>query len=263
MRPIDSFWYFDPATTALLVTVSAAYLYAVRLRFKKQSLYFLAGMVLLVTAMASPLHFLGEHYLFSAQMVSHILIVLLAAPLLVAGIPAENQFKRGLLLWSKKMEQIPVVNWLTGVGIMWFWHIPFIFNHFSGMGFFMTAHMLSLLVAGMIFCWPVISPYVQYRLTPPAGVLYLSTACAGCSLLGLLITFAPPGIFTHYQNLTDMYGYLPLVRNGWNISAAADQQMAGLIMWVPGCFIYLSAAMILLIKWFNTGFSGYTRYRKA
>jgi cytochrome c oxidase assembly factor CtaG len=77
----------------------------------------------------------------------------------------------------------------------------------------------------------VITPYAEYRLSPPKAVLYLSGACVFCSLLGLLITFAPAGT---YRQVT-----------------AADQQTGGLIMWVPCCFVYLSASMYLLIRWFS------------
>lgn len=155
---------------------------------------------------------------------------------------------------------MPFICWFTGVGIMWFWHIPSIFNHAFGMhtminstsiNVLMFAEIVSLLIGGMIFCWPIINPYKQYRIPPITGVLYLSTACVFCSLLGLLITFAPAGTYFHYENLTDSYGYLSTIRNEWKISAAVDQQMAGLIMWVPCCLIYLTASMILLIKWFD------------
>ena len=111
--------------------------------------------------------------------------------------------------------------------------------------------MLSLLLAGIIFCLPIINPYSTYKLASLKAVLYLTSACVMCSILGLLITFAPVGIYTHYININDAYNFLPVIRNNWNISTATDQQIGGLIMWVPCCFIYLTASMILLIKWFD------------
>ena len=144
---------------------------------------------------------------------------------------------------------------------MWFWHIPSIFNSLFEMhkmegihlmSPLMYLHFVSLLFAGIVFSWPIINPYKTFRLPALAGVLYLSTACVFCSLLGLIITFSSIGTYTPYLNITDHFGFLPLIRNSWKISAQADQQMAGLIMWVPGCFIYLSASMFLLIKWFGS-----------
>jgi putative membrane protein len=197
-------------------------------------------------------------------MLSHVLIILIAAPLIVAGIPEENKFKNQLLFFSKKTKNV-FIYWFTGVGIMWFWHIPYIFNQqFSMKGMWMmNVEMLSLLIAGIIFCWPVINPYRKNRIAPITGVLYLSTACVFCSLLGLMITFAPLEMYTHY-GFSDAYGIGSIIRKNWNISASVDQQMAGLIMWVPCCMIYLTASMVLLIKWFNdyTNYSG-TNYTNA
>jgi putative membrane protein len=258
MRSIFSYWHLDFSTIVFIVALCILYFYAINFKIKKQSIYFFTAIFLLIVCIASPLHFLGENYLFSAHMLSHVLIILIVAPLIVAAIPADNKFKKVLLTLSKK--RFPFICWFTGVGIMWLWHIPYIFNHLfsmdgmrnsNSMNPLMIVEMISLLIAGIMFCWPIISPYKEYRIAPITGVLYLSTACVFCSLLGLLITFAPSGTYFHYENLMDRYGYLFLIRNDWKISAAIDQQMAGLIMWVPCCLIYLTASMILLIKWFD------------
>ena len=250
MRSIFSYWHFDPIVILFLSALSIFYFYAIHFRLKAKSLYFLAGILLIIVCVASPLHFLGEHYLFSAHMVSHVLLLLIAAPLLVAGIPKENRFKKNLLSLSTNKIKIFAFCWFTGVGIMWFWHIPYIFNQ-AGMGL-MYWQWLSLLIGGIVFCWPVINPYREYRIPSLSAVLYLSTACVFCTILGLMITFAPIGIYSHYINITDSYGYLNLIRDQWKISAGMDQQAAGLIMWVPCCFIYLAASMIILIKWFDS-----------
>jgi cytochrome c oxidase assembly factor CtaG len=265
MRSILSYWQFDIPTIVFIVALCILYLYAINFKIKKQSFYFFSGIFLLILCVGSPLHFLGENYLFSAHMLTHVLIILIAAPLIVAGVSAENKFKKILLKFSK--IRIPFICWFTGVGIMWLWNIPYIFNQLfsmngmagsSSMNAFMFVQMVSLLIAGMIFCWPIMNPYKEYRIAPLSAVLYLSTACVFCSLLGLLITFAPLGTYFHYQNLMDSYGYLAIIRNEWKISAAMDQQMAGLIMWVPCCLIYLTASMILLIKWFDAKEPGST-----
>ena len=260
MHSLYSYWSFDYITTAFIVLLCFAYLYAINFQLKKQSAYFFAGIILLITCVASPLHFLGENYLFSAHMLSHTLILLIVAPLLVAGIPKENKFTNGFISITKKISKLPFASWLVGVSVMWFWHVPSIYNNMfmmnmqsssHNMNFLSYIHMLSLLLAGIIFCLPVINPYKQFRIEPLKAVLYLTSACVFCSLLGLLITFAPVGTYTHYININDAAGLLPMIRNNWNISTATDQQIGGLIMWVPCCFIYLTASMYLLIKWFD------------
>lgn len=254
MNTLFSYWHFGLLTTAFIATLCIFYLYMIHFKLSTKGFYFFGGILVLIFCIDSPLHFLGEKYLFSAHMLSHVMIILMAAPLIVAGVPSENRYKKSLMAFSKKITGIPFICWFTGVAIMWFWHIPYIFNQmFSIHGMaLMYIEALSLLVAGMIFCWPVINPYQQCRLPPLTGVLYLSTACVFCSLLGLIITFSHLGTFTPYLNIADNYGFLPLIRNEWKISAAADQQMAGLIMWVPCCLIYLTASMALLINWFDS-----------
>jgi len=261
MRTILSYWSFDVISIVFILLLCVLYLYMIHFKWRKQSVYFFAGIFLLILCVASPLHYLGEHYLFSAHMLMHTLILLIVAPLLISGIPKENKGQNAFIHLSAKTHQYPFLCWLAGVGVMWLWHVPAIYNQLFVMHGAMSAahhmnvlsyiHMLSLLVGGMFFCLPVINPYSSYRLTPLFGVLYLTSACIGCSLLGLLITFAPAGTYTHYISMNANDSMFSLIRNNWNISAAADQQAGGLIMWVPCCFIYLSAAMVLLLKWFD------------
>ena len=253
MRSLFSYWHFEPIVILFLSALCITYLYAVHFKLTKQSLCFFSGVALIIVCVASPLHFLGENYLFSAHMVSHVLLLLIAAPLIVAGIPKENRFKKYLLFLSTKRMNIFFLCWFTGVGVMWLWHIPVIFNHAtSGHGMaLMDFQWLSLLVGGIIFCWPVINPYQEYRIPPLSAVLYLSTACIFCTILGLMITFAPLGTYTHYANIARADSFVYLIRDQWKISAGIDQQAAGLIMWVPCCFIYLTASMAILINWFD------------
>ena len=261
MDRLFSFWHFDIALILFIVIITLLYFYTIKFTLVKQYVYFFIGLLVIILAVASPLHFLGEYYLFSAHMITHILLLLIAPPLMILGIPEENRFQKSLQLISKKIVAMPLMSWLCGIGIMWFWHIPYIYHHFltmqnmgddnSSIMIWHNVHMLSLWIAGIIFWWVIINPYKQYQLKPLTGVLYLSTACILCSLLGLLITFAPPNMYNYQMVMSDKYGFNNIIKNKWEISGAMDQQIAGLIMWVPCCFIYLTAAMLLLKKWFN------------
>ncbi len=261
MQAMLSYWRIDLVNLCLLALLCFLYFYAIYYRFTPQFIYFISAIALIVICIASPLHFLASKYLFSAHMLSHVLLLLIAAPLLVVAIPVENRFKKLFVYISRKVHKTPLVTWIIGVSVMWIWHVPSVFNKLvsmysmqhsiPSMRLFMSMHIMSLLIAGMFFTWPVINPYRQYRLGSLTSVMYLSSACVFCSLLGLLITFAPAGIYTRYINNIGSDRFLSIIRNKWNISAAADQQMGGLIMWVPCCFIYLSSSMIILIKWFQ------------
>lgn len=253
MRSLLSYWHLSGFMAVFMVFICLVYFYLVGFRIKRQSVYFFIGLTIIILSVASPLYFLGENYLMSAHMTIHVLLLLVAAPLLVLGIPSSVQNKI-LLRFSEGISKVPWLPWMSGVCIMWFWHIPAIFNLFYNVQhryFLENIHLVSLVLAGILFSWPLISPFRKYRMPPLNAVLYLSAACIFCSILGLLITFAPVGVYTHYMHIQDRFGFLNLIRNQNGISVLVDQQISGLIMWVPGCLIYLTASMIILMRWFR------------
>nr|WP_254245210.1 cytochrome c oxidase assembly protein [Hymenobacter sp. BRD67] len=149
--------------------------------------------------------------------------------------------------------------WGAGVGIMWGLHVPAVFDaSFTAMQNVFNPlpvlHAGAMLLAGALFSWPLFGPVPAQHLHPLAGVGYLFTACVACSLLGLLLTFAPADTYQHYARAS-WCGTASLApdyaTNAWGLSLADDQQLAGLIMWVPCCFIYLSGCVFLLARYFG------------
>jgi putative membrane protein len=260
MLSLLKYWHLDILMTVYLVIICIGYFYVDGFKDRKKSVYFFIGYGLIILSVASPLHFLGENYLMSAHMASHVILLLIAAPFLVAGVPESRD--KHLILFSERLAKYPWLPWMAGVCIMWFWHIPGVFNrlfhtvdltagHSHPINLLSDIHLMSLVFAGILFSWPVLGPVKSARIPSVNAVLYLSAACIFCSVLGLLITFAPMGTYTHYEHITDQFGFLQMIRDENGISAVVDQQMAGLIMWVPGCVIYLTASMWLLMKWFK------------
>jgi putative membrane protein len=257
-QSIFSQWHFDPLILIFIIMLAGAYFYLSGFRLQKNSITYFAALLLLAMVEFSPLHFLGMYYLFSAHMVMHVVILLLCGPLLVLGLPKKLSPGGGRLIMfiSKVLNGANWLAWLAGVGLMWFLHIPFIFDHsFSGMDHSFSLlpllHSGAMLFAGMIFSWPLFGPVARYRIHQVGGIVYLFTACISCSLLGLLITFAPAGIYQHYITTGNMGigGAGPAI---WGISPEQDQQMAGLIMWVPCCFVYLTGCIYLLQQYLST-----------
>jgi len=250
-------WHFDPAV--LLLAAAIIYLFYLLPGFKlrKNSACFLSAILLFLLVTCSPLHFLGMNYYFSAHMVAHVILLLVCGPLLVMSIPSGTSsfLSKGMLAVSFFFYKRAWLAWLAGVGIMWLWHVPAVFdasfahmhNSFS---FMPLLHSGSMLLAGMLFSWPLFGPFPKYHIHPLLGVVYLFTACISCSLLGLLITFAPAGTYHHYLEVNRSMG----MGGGdpFGLSPAADQQAAGLIMWVPCCFIYLAGCIYLLYKLFSS-----------
>jgi cytochrome c oxidase assembly factor CtaG len=184
-------------------------------------------------------------------MIIHVLLLLACAPLMVIGWPHKtNTHPIFLRKTYHFLLKHPLFCWITGIGMMWFWHIPSILkglmiSHQQDFSFLILAHIGSLLIAGIIFTWPIVNPQRSFRIYPPLGIVYLFTACIACSLLGLLITFAPTGIYSHHMSVVPS----TIVQDFSLIDSGSDQQAAGLIMWVPCCFVYLFGVLYLLFKW--------------
>jgi putative membrane protein len=85
------------------------------------------------------------------------------------------------------------------------------------------------------------------------GVVYLFSACITCSVLGIFITFSPAGaVCPIYPPSAGSTGILSLIRQDWGFTPAKDQQIGGLLMWVPGCGIYLAGVMAMLARWYGS-----------
>lgn len=260
MNSIYSYWQMNWKALVSIVLLLILFVRYHGLTLTKSYGFFAAALVLLVLCFFSPLHVLSAHYLFSAHMVVHVILLLIVGPLLVLSLWREDG-KTNIIIHtiSKRLYNKPVLGWLAGVGIMWFWHLPFVFNYC--MNAMHTSQTLSavlqalestsLIVAGMLFGWSIISPVKEYRLPALNGVVYLFTACIGCSLLGLLITFAPTGLYNHFLSMHDTFNLNDVILNQWQLNQSTDQQIAGLIMWVPCCLLYVMYALYLLGRWFN------------
>jgi cytochrome c oxidase assembly factor CtaG len=249
-------WDWEPSILIGCAALVAGYCFATRCRIVAKALSFFAGVLLLALSLMSPLDRLGDEYLLSAHIAQHFLLALVVAPLLLLGIPARELTKtmsRWPLLW--RLEHYlgnPAVSWPVGVGAMLIWHVPALFNAaLTSEGLHIFQH-LSLLVSGTVYWWPVVSPHLYYpRLSVAGSIVYLFTACVSCSLLGAILTFSPPGLYPAYLHPADSLGILPLVRERWGLDPAKDQQLGGLLMWVPGCFVYLSAILWTFAHWYG------------
>lgn len=245
-----TYWQVDFSSGVLLLLLFA---FALRAKLSLRNACFLTAVFVTSLCVFSPLHLLSAHYLFSAHMLVHVLLLLVVGPMLVLSLPAERKQFSAFFLFLKKH---PVLGWLSGIGAMWFWHIPVLFNaamdgmHQSSFSFVALFENLSLLTAGILFSAPVLHPNKDFRMDALSGVVYLFTACVGCSLLGVLITFAPAGMYHHFLSPHDEFGMNQRILNA-GITQATDQQAAGLIMWVPCCLLYVTGALYLLVQWFG------------
>jgi len=251
---LDSTWNVEPWVLISALVLLAAYGAATGFKLTRLSYLFIAGTALYVLALISPLDYLGRTYLFSAHMIQHILLLLVVPLLLLLGIPkqlAEKALKIEPIGYIMKILGNPIVAWFLGVGAMWVWHLPSLHDKVLGNDTLYTAQQISFVLIGMIFWWPVFAPVESRRLSPLVSTMYLASACLGCTILGMLITFAGAGLYAAYLNPVDTIGILPLLRGDLCLTPGVDQQIGGLTMWVPGCLIYLTASMVTIARWYG------------
>ncbi len=252
MNLFFSYWNFNTTAFIIALLLSVFHFATNGYKLNKKSYLYFGGIFLFILATFSPLAFLAQ-YLFSAHMIKHIIILLIIPPMLLSS--TDNKFLNKVINISpiRKIGDklfYPITAWLLGVGSMWLWHIPKLYKLMQQSQLLQTFQMISLLILGLIFIWPVFTPTKYKKLQALQASLYLFTACVGCTILGIFITFAPANMYAQF-----LYGsntaVLNLIHSKWGITSEIDQQMGGLIMWIPACFVYLTNVMISLIKWYS------------
>jgi putative membrane protein len=241
---LTSGWTSTPAVLVLSGVALVAYLWVFGVN--RRVLYLLGGLGVFLLTLTSPLNALAEGYLFSAHMLQHILLLLIVPALLLMSLP--RCVTLGPRSW---IIANPLVGWTAGVGAMWLWHARPLCNAAVSSQFVNALQICSLLLLGTVFWRQILAPREEERLSPPGAVLYLFSACVACSILGILITFSPVSVCPIYaQPSPDRLGILSLIQANWGITPEKDQQIGGLLMWVPMCFVYLSAIIAQLARWF-------------
>jgi putative membrane protein len=248
-----STWSWHPSVIAGCALLLAGYLALVRPHSPSHTVWYAAGVLTILFALVSPLDQLGDDYLFSAHMIQHLLLVLVAPPLLLLGIP--RQAARQLLErpWIAGVEtglSRPLVAWLLGIGTLWVWHLPILYNATLASEGIHIAEHLSFMVTGVIFWWPVAAPLPERRLQPGPSIIYLFVAGVANTALGILLTFVPAGLYPAYLHPEDELGALALIRHGWGLTPEADQQLGGLFMWVGGGLVLLIAILAVMRRWY-------------
>ena len=247
-------WPWEPSVVLGCAALGIGYLAAVRWRVEGRAGWFLAGVFVLLFALDSPLDTLADTYLFSAHMAQHLLLLLIVPPLLLAGTPAsllEPAWQSARIRALARALGRPVVAWALGVGTIWIWHIPALFNAtLDSAGVHLIEH-LSFLVTGVIFWWTILAPLREARLAPAPAMIYLLAAALACSVLGIVLTFARAGLYPAYLLPVDPLGLKPLIRAGWKLSPETDQEIGGLLMWIPGGLVYLCAMLGVLMRWYR------------
>jgi cytochrome c oxidase assembly factor CtaG len=216
-----------------------------------RSVCFFGGLLAIAVALMSGI----DRYdtdLFSVHMVQHILLTLVAAPLIALGAPitlllrasTSRVRQRWILpvLHSRivRVVSFPVVAWVLFAGVMWGTHFSPIFDRALEDPLLHDLEHLAYLVAGLLFWWPAVgldpSPW---RMAHPVRVLYVFLQMPQNTFLAVAVLGASAPLYQHYATLVRPWGPTPL----------ADQQAAGGIMWLVGDLIFLGAILLLVLGW--------------
>ena len=247
-----SAWSWNPWVIAICAATILIYSARNHFRFNRKTGWLLAGTIMFFLTLASPIDTLADGYLFSAHMMQHLLLLLIVPPLILLSLPSlsvPNRFQNGRWKWLNWILRHPVATWILGVGGMWLWHAPALCNAAVSNVWIHRLQYVSLLLMGFAFWWPIIGPWSKHLLSPLVGIIYLFGACIGCTVLGIIITFAPVEVCSIYLHPLDRLGILPLMQNQWGLTPAKDQQLGGLLMWVPACLIYFCGIFGLFARW--------------
>lgn len=181
-----------------------------------------AAVLLLLVLYLSPLCALTVA-LFSARVAHHALIVAVAAPLLALAFPERAQVRRRLSL--------PFLVAVHAI-VLWLWHVPPVYEAAIRGALPYWTMQASLLASAVLLWRRVLAPRMA---TGPAVLALLATAVQ-MGMLGALLVFARDPLYAPHFATTLAYGLTPL----------DDQQLAGLVMWVPAALPYLLAAALLV-----------------
>lgn len=268
---IDSFgkfayaWDFSSPPAVLLLLLAAAYVAgSIRLSMRARAdrsfwakfAAGLTGFALLAFALAGPLDVYASD-LFAAHTSQHIVIAMFAAPLLLVARPMAAYiwaFPRPLrtgagtalteasvVIRVLRLLTRPVVALPLFLGSLYGWHIPAAYNASLENEWVHLFMHFTMFAAAVLFWWPIVGPPpVRTRLSYPQRIVFLLLAVTPAALLAAVITLSKSVIFDFYLDSPGHFGWSP----------TEDQRIGGLLMWIPGNFVFLTTMTILFFRWF-------------
>jgi putative membrane protein len=244
-------WLSDPAVLAPLALMAGIYVWRFRQARHEaggrgagplQAAAFAGAMIALLAALVSPIDGLGEHYLFSAHMVQHVLLGDIAPLLLLLALsrvimrPATRRLtgvERALGPFASPVAAIAL--WL---GVMYLWHVPALYDAAVEHAPVHLLEHVSFFAAGIALWWPLIQPVpMRRRLTGLQPLAYIAAAKAGLAALGLYLAWSTNVLYPYYEQTPRI----------WGLSPIEDQNVGGVIMMVEQSFTLVIVMVVLFV----------------
>ena len=266
-RDLWQSWSWDPLLLSSLVLSAWLYLRGLRRIWRRagtdrgiriwQAEAFFAGLATLFVALISPLDGISSA-LFAAHMLQHLLLMLVAAPLFAVSAPLTACLWAFRLPWRRRLGRLgdrvwmrrgwtgltnPVSAWFVAVGALWAWHAPILYDAALAHAAVHAAEHACLLGAGVLFWYVVLPHRGNVQIGRAAALISLFSMAFQSVVLGIAITASRSPWYAAYRGTTA----------AWHLTPLQDQQIAGLIMWIPAGAFYLGAALALLAYWIASG----------
>jgi putative membrane protein len=246
-------WHLHPDVWLLFGSIVAAYLIAAHRHLaltgeptaRRKRILFLTGMGVLWIGADWPVHDLAEGYLYLMHMTQHLLFTLVAAPLLIAGMPA---WMLRALLAPPPVRRVfrwftrPLVALVVFNGVLLFTHWPAVVEASVGSEAIHLALHVLIVASALAMWWPVMSPLPEMpALSPPGQMVYL--------FLQSLVPTIPASFLTFgHSALYPVYAGFPRI---WGVSPLTDQLIAGLIMKIVGGLLLWGVIAAIFFRWYE------------
>ncbi len=220
------------------------------------------GLLAIALALLSPIDALGQQ-LFFMHMIQHLLLIMIAPPLLLIanpmpfvlwGLPAKWRLRVGSLFgqalhrrsgfrrWLRQFTQ-PGVIWMVWVVSLIGWHDPGLYNAALRYEWVHNAEHLTFFIPSMLLWWHLTGAgprvHKQFGLLGRIGMVI--SAVPPNMFTGIVLAFATRGYYSYYESVPRLWGF----------DVLTDQQLGGVIMWVPGSMMYIIAALILIGRYLS------------
>lgn len=248
-------WHFDASTVIGTLALAALYGWGVgpaRARLggpadfpRARAASFFAGCLVLLLSLNGPLHELSDYYLLSGHMAQHLLLTLVVPLLWLVGLPgwlADTVLSRRRFRGVAGVVTMPLVAYALYNGFLLIWHLPPAYDLTLRVHAVHIAQHLGFLATGVLAWWPVLSrSTVLPPLSPGPAMLYLFLLTLPMKVIGAFVTLADHVLYDFYASAPRVLG----------LSAWQDQQLGGLLMWMPGGLIYWTTIAIIFYRWYD------------
>lgn len=258
-------WSFDPLVLVIVVLPGVLYGRGLRQWHNRPSSFaswrpylFYGGLAALFLALSSPIDSLADD-MFTFHMLQHLIIQMIAPPLMLLGAPTTPilkgmpklvrlEFVRPLVR-NRTVRTlyngltIPVVTWLLFTLSMWTWHFwPGAYETAITNAWAHTGQHVSFSVTSLLLWWTIVDPKpLRSRLSYPLRMVFIFAILSQVVSLGAAITFRGDIIYTFYETRTRL----------WGLTALEDQQSAGALMWIAGVMMLVLALSVTFGVWWE------------